>query len=379
MLGTFALSSGYYEAYYGRARGVLERMRRELDAAFEQADLLVTPDQPDVGASGSARRWTIRWPCTCPTSSPRRRAWWACRRSRSPRGSTTTGCRCRSRSWGGRSTRRRSSAPAGRSSARRRWRRGPDVPRGGGRIADAERNVGWVAVPRLVLAGCCAAASRPPARGRSTPAAPHGPRPARRRRGRALSEEEGIFVEAVPQKGEGLYAFTRRLCGDDEPGAPDRRGQRRHPGAPRRACATASPSISSRTSGSSAPCGPSSPSDKGQADGWRHEVRGVGAAAAREPLAARPLVHRHGGELPRDPRVQRAPGRRRAARRGGGDPLGAAAAGVPRGPAGAREALSPGLRQGRGRASTRSTACGRARRSTRAWWCGSPAASTPRT
>jgi len=46
MLGTFALSSGYYEAYYGRARGVLERMRRELDAAFERADLLVTPTSP---------------------------------------------------------------------------------------------------------------------------------------------------------------------------------------------------------------------------------------------------------------------------------------------------------------------------------------------
>jgi aspartyl-tRNA(Asn)/glutamyl-tRNA(Gln) amidotransferase subunit A len=46
MLGTFALSSGYYEAYYGRARAVLERMRRELDAALEQADLLVTPTAP---------------------------------------------------------------------------------------------------------------------------------------------------------------------------------------------------------------------------------------------------------------------------------------------------------------------------------------------
>jgi aspartyl-tRNA(Asn)/glutamyl-tRNA(Gln) amidotransferase subunit A len=46
MLGTFALSSGYYEAYYGRARGVLDRMRRELDAAFGQADLLVTPTSP---------------------------------------------------------------------------------------------------------------------------------------------------------------------------------------------------------------------------------------------------------------------------------------------------------------------------------------------
>ena len=48
MLGTFALSSGYYEAYYGRARGVLERMRHELDAAFAKADLLVTPTTPSA-------------------------------------------------------------------------------------------------------------------------------------------------------------------------------------------------------------------------------------------------------------------------------------------------------------------------------------------
>jgi aspartyl-tRNA(Asn)/glutamyl-tRNA(Gln) amidotransferase subunit A len=46
MLGTFALSSGYYEAYYGRARGVLERMRRELAQALERADVLVTPTSP---------------------------------------------------------------------------------------------------------------------------------------------------------------------------------------------------------------------------------------------------------------------------------------------------------------------------------------------
>ena len=46
MLGTFALSSGYYEAYYGRARAVLERMRRELAAAFAAADLVATPTSP---------------------------------------------------------------------------------------------------------------------------------------------------------------------------------------------------------------------------------------------------------------------------------------------------------------------------------------------
>ncbi|HKI01321.1 MAG TPA: Asp-tRNA(Asn)/Glu-tRNA(Gln) amidotransferase subunit GatA [Thermoanaerobaculia bacterium] len=48
MLGTFALSSGYYEAYYGRARGVLERMRQELTAALEAADVLATPTTPSA-------------------------------------------------------------------------------------------------------------------------------------------------------------------------------------------------------------------------------------------------------------------------------------------------------------------------------------------
>jgi aspartyl-tRNA(Asn)/glutamyl-tRNA(Gln) amidotransferase subunit A len=46
MLGTFALSSGYYEAYYGRARAVSERMRSEVDAALGEADLLATPTAP---------------------------------------------------------------------------------------------------------------------------------------------------------------------------------------------------------------------------------------------------------------------------------------------------------------------------------------------
>ncbi len=46
MLGTFALSSGYHEAYYGRARAVLGRMRTELEAALAQADVLVTPTSP---------------------------------------------------------------------------------------------------------------------------------------------------------------------------------------------------------------------------------------------------------------------------------------------------------------------------------------------
>jgi aspartyl-tRNA(Asn)/glutamyl-tRNA(Gln) amidotransferase subunit A len=48
LLGTFALSCGYYDAYYGRAQGVRERMRHELAAVFEQADLVVTPTTPSA-------------------------------------------------------------------------------------------------------------------------------------------------------------------------------------------------------------------------------------------------------------------------------------------------------------------------------------------
>jgi aspartyl-tRNA(Asn)/glutamyl-tRNA(Gln) amidotransferase subunit A len=46
LLGTFALSSGYYDAYYGRARSVQELLRRELTAALGEVDVLVTPTSP---------------------------------------------------------------------------------------------------------------------------------------------------------------------------------------------------------------------------------------------------------------------------------------------------------------------------------------------
>ncbi|MCP3959996.1 MAG: Asp-tRNA(Asn)/Glu-tRNA(Gln) amidotransferase subunit GatA [bacterium] len=46
MLGTFALSAGYYDAYYGRALAVRQALRRQLETAFETVDLLVTPTAP---------------------------------------------------------------------------------------------------------------------------------------------------------------------------------------------------------------------------------------------------------------------------------------------------------------------------------------------
>ena len=46
ILGTYALSSGYYDAYYGQAQKVRTLIARDFAAAFEQADVLVSPTAP---------------------------------------------------------------------------------------------------------------------------------------------------------------------------------------------------------------------------------------------------------------------------------------------------------------------------------------------
>ncbi|QGK71111.1 Asp-tRNA(Asn)/Glu-tRNA(Gln) amidotransferase subunit GatA [Allosaccharopolyspora coralli] len=46
MLGTYALSSGYYDAYYGSAQKVRTLITRDFAAAFEQVDVLVSPTTP---------------------------------------------------------------------------------------------------------------------------------------------------------------------------------------------------------------------------------------------------------------------------------------------------------------------------------------------
>jgi aspartyl-tRNA(Asn)/glutamyl-tRNA(Gln) amidotransferase subunit A len=46
MLGTYALSSGYYDAYYGKAQQVRTLITRDFDAAFEQVDVLISPTTP---------------------------------------------------------------------------------------------------------------------------------------------------------------------------------------------------------------------------------------------------------------------------------------------------------------------------------------------
>ena len=47
MVGTFALSSGYSDAYYGRAQRVRARLRQDFDAALDKCDVLLTPTTPE--------------------------------------------------------------------------------------------------------------------------------------------------------------------------------------------------------------------------------------------------------------------------------------------------------------------------------------------
>ncbi len=55
MLGTYALSSGYYDAYYGQAQKVRTLITRDFTAAFEKADVLVAPTTPFVAFKLGAR------------------------------------------------------------------------------------------------------------------------------------------------------------------------------------------------------------------------------------------------------------------------------------------------------------------------------------
>jgi aspartyl-tRNA(Asn)/glutamyl-tRNA(Gln) amidotransferase subunit A len=48
MLGTYALSAGYYDAYYGKALKVRRLIHDEFDRAYQSADVLLTPTSPSV-------------------------------------------------------------------------------------------------------------------------------------------------------------------------------------------------------------------------------------------------------------------------------------------------------------------------------------------
>ena len=55
MLGTYALSAGYYEAFYGQAQKVRTVISREFAAAFERFDVLLSPTSPTVAFELGAR------------------------------------------------------------------------------------------------------------------------------------------------------------------------------------------------------------------------------------------------------------------------------------------------------------------------------------
>ena len=48
MIGTYVLSSGYYDAYYLKAAKVRTLIKRDFDRAFEKYDVLATPTSPTV-------------------------------------------------------------------------------------------------------------------------------------------------------------------------------------------------------------------------------------------------------------------------------------------------------------------------------------------
>ncbi|WP_244341496.1 Asp-tRNA(Asn)/Glu-tRNA(Gln) amidotransferase subunit GatA [Thermus thermophilus] len=56
LVGTFVLSSGYYEAYYGRAQAFRRRLKAEAQALFREVDLLLLPTTPHPAFPFGARR-----------------------------------------------------------------------------------------------------------------------------------------------------------------------------------------------------------------------------------------------------------------------------------------------------------------------------------
>ncbi len=46
MLGTYALSAGYYDAYYGKALRIRRLMTQDFDAAYQHCDVMLTPTSP---------------------------------------------------------------------------------------------------------------------------------------------------------------------------------------------------------------------------------------------------------------------------------------------------------------------------------------------
>jgi len=73
MLGTYALSAGYYEAYYGRAQRVRTKIAEDFARAFARVDFIVTPTAPSVAfglgeKTGDPLQMYLNDYCTVPMS-----------------------------------------------------------------------------------------------------------------------------------------------------------------------------------------------------------------------------------------------------------------------------------------------------------------------
>jgi len=72
MLGTFALSAGYYDAFYGKAQRLRTLVRREFDASYESVDLMLSPTTTSVafkfGEKADPMAMYLCDVCTIPSS-----------------------------------------------------------------------------------------------------------------------------------------------------------------------------------------------------------------------------------------------------------------------------------------------------------------------
>jgi aspartyl-tRNA(Asn)/glutamyl-tRNA(Gln) amidotransferase subunit A len=55
MLGTYALRSGYYDAYYKKAQQVRALIKQDFDQAFEKVDVILTPTTPTAAFAFGAK------------------------------------------------------------------------------------------------------------------------------------------------------------------------------------------------------------------------------------------------------------------------------------------------------------------------------------
>ncbi|HRA34277.1 MAG TPA: amidase family protein, partial [Acidimicrobiales bacterium] len=72
MLGTYALSAGYYDAFYGQAQKVRTLICRDFEAAYERFDVLLSPTSPttafELGAIHDPLTMYLNDICTIPTN-----------------------------------------------------------------------------------------------------------------------------------------------------------------------------------------------------------------------------------------------------------------------------------------------------------------------